>query len=429
MTETTKNKAKQYIYIVQDKNRTMCQIGKTNDLESRLGEYNSNSEGNLYSYLFVCQVANMVVVEYDIKEEYNIYSVEQKKEVFFFNEYLFEVYVNFIKDHKFYIKKIFIEPTSSSEQTIKSVRKTESLEERGMTYREVMQKARNDDDDEFYTQYEDVEKELSMYPKSIWKNKVVYCNCDDPTNVSNPQVSAFASYFLLKFDELKLKKLICTHYDPKTNWSNKGSNAYIFDRNGYTETDFSEESSSVYTGSFDDPISLKILNEDADIVCTNPPFSRAIDYWRTVIQSGKQFIIISNVTNPITTAFIPYFKDKKVWAGYNEVDWFKGTDGKLKRAAGHWYTNIPIKNRPKYKNLKIIPLEKIPESFKQYDDSKTLLVANNYIPSDYKEPFAVSTRPILNGILEKGYKIIQEKTYAPYIDGKCKFARALIQKT
>jgi hypothetical protein len=55
-------------------------------------------------------------------------------------------------------------------------------------------------------------------------------------------------------------------------------------------------------------------------------------------------------------------------------------------------------------------------------------VDNNYIPNDYKKPFAVSTRTILNGILEKGYKIIQEWTYAPYINGICKFARVLVQK-
>jgi hypothetical protein len=57
-----------------------------------------------------------------------------------------------------------------------------------------------------------------------------------------------------------------------------------------------------------------------------------------------------------------------------------------------------------------------------------LLVDNCYIPSDYKKPFAVSTRPILNGILEKGYKIVQETQYAPYIEKKCKFGRVLIQK-
>jgi hypothetical protein len=173
---------------------------------------------------------------------------------------------------------------------------------------------------------------------------------------------------------------------------------------------------------------LKILNEEADIVCTNPPFSKAIDYWNITINSGKKFIIISNITNAINTAFIPYFKDNRVWAGYNEVDWFLNHKKEITRAAGYWYTNFPIKDRPSYKNLKIVPLKKIPEKYRMYDDKKTLLTDNCYIPSDYKKPFAVSARPILNGLLEKGYKIIQDKRYTPYINKKEGFARVLVQK-
>ena len=55
-----------------------------------------------------------------------------------------------------------------------------TLKERGLTIKGVMQRAkRRTDNDEFYTRYEDIEKELSMYPKNIWKNKTVFCNCDD----------------------------------------------------------------------------------------------------------------------------------------------------------------------------------------------------------------------------------------------------------
>ena len=78
--------------------------------------------------------------------------------------------------------------------------------------------------------------------------------------------------------------------------------------------------------------------------------------------------------------------------------------------------------------LKIKPLKEIPEEHKKYDDSKTLVVNEGYIPSDYKKPFAVSARPILNGLLEKGYKIIKDKHYEPYENGKVCFARVLVQK-
>jgi predicted GNAT superfamily acetyltransferase len=147
-----------------------------------------------------------------------------------------------------------------------------------------------------------------------------------------------------------------------------------------------------------------------------------------MIGSGKKFIIISNITNAINTAFIPYFKNNQAWAGYNRVDYFLNPKRQLVDASGHWYTNISIKDRPKYKHLKIVPLKEIPEKHKKYDDSKTLLVDNCYIPNNMKKPFAVSARPILNGLLEKGYKIVQEKRYVPYMNGKESFARVLVQK-
>jgi hypothetical protein len=73
-------------------------------------------------------------------------------------------------------------------------------------------------------------------------------------------------------------------------------------------------------------------------------------------------------------------------------------------------------------------LKEIPGKFKKYDDSKKLVVDNCYIPNDYKNPFAVSARPILNGLLEKGYKIIQDTQYFPYVNGKKRFGRVLVQK-
>jgi hypothetical protein len=75
-----------------------------------------------------------------------------------------------------------------------------------------------------------------------------------------------------------------------------------------------------------------------------------------------------------------------------------------------------------------MPLKDIPEKYKRFDDSKTLLVDNCYIPSDYKKPFAISTRSVLNGVLEKGYKIVSDKKYVPYIGKKEKFARVLVKK-
>jgi predicted GIY-YIG superfamily endonuclease len=424
-----KDGEKQFIYIVQASlEPSKCKIGKTNDLERRLKEYNSmtgKSKENIYQYLFACEVKDMTRVENAIKEQFTTLREEKSREIYFYNTPLFDEYVNFIKSHKMYAREIIIR-TEEKKEVVKIVKRiTPSLEERGVSRKEILQKAQRIENDEFYTRYEDIEKELSMYNKRIWKNKVVFCNCDDAVDDNEKNTSAFSLFFIKNFNKLGLKKLICTHYSGTVDLFNQGVNGYIFTKDGFNEL---KEHPKGYTGSFDHPLSLKILNEEADIVCTNPPFSRAIDYWRITISSGKKFIIISNITNPITPAFIPYFKKNKVWAGYNRIDYFLNPKKQLVDAAGHWYTNIPIKDRTKSKNLKIIPLKHIPEKYKKYDDSGMLIVDNCYIPDDYEKSFAVSARPILNGLLEKGYKIIQGTQYFPYEDGKKCFGRVLVQK-
>ncbi len=420
----------EYIYIVQARlEPSKCKIGKTNDLERRLKEYNNmtgKSKENIYNYLFCCEVKDMTALENEIKKKFSTLREEKSKEIYFYNSPLFEDYIKFIKSNKLFIKEIYTKSKDEILKKVKIVKKTTpTLKERGLSRKDILQKAQKVNNDEFYTRIEDIEKELSMYDKRIWKNKTVFCNCDDAVDNDERNTSAFALYFLRNFIELKLKKLICTHYDGPVDLFNQGSKAYVFTKDGFSEKkDFPKN----YSGSFDDPLSLKILNEEADIVCTNPPFSRAKDYWRILIDSGKKFIIISNIANVLTPAYIPYFKNNQVWAGYNRVDRFLTPKRELTEAAGHWYTNFKIKKRPKYRTLKIMPLKDIPEKYKRYDDSKILLVNNNYIPSDYKKPFAVSSRSILNGILEKGYKIFGDKEYYPYINEKRCFGRILLQK-
>ena len=438
----TKDKTKQYIYLVQAfLEPSKCKIGKTNNLERRLKEYNNmtgKSQENIYKYLFTCEVKDMTKVEKDVKEKYYELREGKSREIYFYNPTLFENYVRFIKLHPLFVEEIFIKTDDNIKQEVKIIKKsTPSLKDRGLTTKDLMQKAKNINNDEFYTRYEDVEKELLMYDKSIWKDKVVFCNCDDAVDekdgkTNEKRTSAFALFFINNFKNIGLKKLICTHYSGQIDLFNAGSKGLVYIITYEKEKDgtikIEKQSPKGYTGSFDDPLSLKILKEEADIVCTNPPFSRAIEYWGITIKSGKKFIIISNISNVINTAYIPYFKDNKVWAGYNRVDWYLNQKKQLVDASGHWYTNIPINDRPKHKHLKIVPIKEIPGKNKKYDDSETLLVDNCYIPNNYIKPFAVSARPILNGLLEKGYKIIQGKRYTPYINGEEKFARVLVEK-
>lgn len=420
-----------FLYIVQSSlEPAKCKIGITDNLERRLREYNATtgqSKDNIYTYLFTCKVRNMRQIENDIKNNFPHLREQSSREIYFYNAALFEMYVSFIKAHSGFIEEIFIKP-EEKKTVIKIVKKTTpTLQERGMSKRDVMQRAKKVKNDEFYTRYEDVEKEIEMYPLDTWRDKCVFCNCDDAVGETRTEKdsSAFALYFIKNFIRLGLKKLICTHYSGQTDLFMAGAKGYVFTKDGVKEM---VKAPKGYTGCFEDPLSLKILNEEADIVCTNPPFSRAVDYWRTIINSGKKFLIISNITNCKNDKYIPYFQNEIVWSGYNSVDWYLNPKREPVRAAGHWFTNIPIYDRPKHKNLKFVPLEEIPDRFKKYDDAGTLIVDNNFIPIDYNKSFAVSPRLILNGILEKGYKIAQSKQYRPYIDGREVFARILIQK-
>lgn len=430
---TTSQKDGQFIYIAQPSipsanrnNQTAyCKVGYTKNLRNRLKDYQSQSGQStdvVWNYLYAVEVSDMKVVETDFKKKFHTQRQKSNEEIFFFNQDLYNQYVDFIRNHKLTHKEISITKKVLSKEVIRK-KKAVSLKESGDTRVKIINRAKKVDNDEFYTLLEDVEKELNCYDVNIWKDKIVFCNCDDAVGKTIHNESAFARFFINNFNRLKIKKLICTHYSGGVDLFSQGVSGYVFTKDGYTELkDFPKN----YNGSFDHPLSISLLNE-SDIVCTNPPFSRAIDFWKMIVNSKKQFVIISNITNPITTAFIPYFQKKKVWAGYNRIDNFMNDKRQLVTASGHWYTNINIKNRPKHKNLKIAKMSEIPKDCKNIDDSGTLLI-DKWIPSDYKKPFAVSCRPILNGILEKGYKICYDKQYIPKVNGKKCFARVLIQK-
>ena len=370
---------KQYLYIVQSQLEvSKCKIGITNDLNRRLKEYNAItgiSSDNTYSILFAAEVSNMRALEQDIKNNFAHLREQTNREIYFYNPSLFDMYVDFIYASEHFLKKIVLKE-SKKPKIAKPKTPKPSMKDRGVTRKTLLDKAMRVKDDEFYTRMEDVEKELSMYPTKIWKDKVVFCNCDDAIGSKRDYTdsSAFALYFIKHFFRLKLKKLICTHYSGKVDLFNAGTKGYIFTKDGANEM---FDTPKGYNGGFEETESLRILNEEADIVCTNPPFSRAIEYWQILIRSQKKFIIISNITNCVTTAFIPYFMDKKAWAGYTRVDWYLNPKRVAVEAAGHFFTNFPIKDRPNIKRLKFMPLDEIPDVYKRFDDDNILSVDKN----------------------------------------------------
>jgi len=170
--------------------------------------------------------------------------------------------------------------------------------------------------DEFYTQIADIERELRHY-RHHFKDKVVYCNCDDP------YVSAFFEYFRKNFEFFGLKKLITTCY--------KSQRLDLFSQNDSTEAIKLEYTggapNSLPTpddigitalkgdGDFRSPECIDILRQ-ADIVVTNPPFSLFSDYVAQLAGFDKKFIIIGH-QNAITYKDVfPLIKDNRMWLGF-----------------------------------------------------------------------------------------------------------------
>ena len=189
----------EYIYIAQSSTEVLwCKIGITDNLDRRLSDYNrqrtGKSKDNIYSYLFTCEVENMRQVENDITAKFKLFRQDSKTEIYLCSKEALEEYVKFIKVHPLFIKEIFLKQDESKAEKITKIvtKTTPSLEERGLSKKDIMQKAQKTKNDEFYTRYEDIEKEIAMYDNSIWKDKCVFCNCDDAVGNTENRSSAFA---------------------------------------------------------------------------------------------------------------------------------------------------------------------------------------------------------------------------------------------
>jgi len=190
--------------------------------------------------------------------------------------------------------------------------------------------------DEFYTQLGDIERELEHYWQHF-EGKVVLCNCDDPYE------SNFFKYFALRFNQLKLKKLICTCYNGSPIQGNELSlqfegdeepkkKAYkvviteVKDLNGDGAVDLSDVRillqndknviSELRTGDFRDQECIELLKQ-ADIVVTNPPFSLFRDYVAQLIEHKKKFLIMGRTSALHYAEIFPLIKDNTIWSGWN----------------------------------------------------------------------------------------------------------------
>jgi len=204
-------------------------------------------------------------------------------------------------------------------------------------------KAKND---EFYTQFSDIQKEVESYLEydpNTFKGKVVYSNCDDPFE------SNFFRYFVLNFDRLGLKRIISTSYKPspvansqlglfgddKTLPKLKGrpkitANKFIINEVGdidgdgsFTLEDIAKQlkanKNNEWTplegeGDFRSDECVELLKQ-SDIVVTNPPFSLFREYVRQLFDHNKKFVIIGNMNAITYKEIFPMIKANKLWLG------------------------------------------------------------------------------------------------------------------
>ena len=206
-----------------------------------------------------------------------------------------------------------------------------------------LHKARKARNDEFYTQYEDIEKEIQNYNL---EGKKIYCNCDDY------RYSNFVKYFKDNFNELKIAYLTASNYD-------NGECAYKYEYDGVEE----KITALKGNGDFRSEECIELLKE-ADVIITNPPFSQFREYIAQLMEYNKKFLIIGNM-NAINY-ICPLVKENKLWLGMNYCKEFIQPNGEIKNFGNIcWFTNISNKKR----NTPLVLYKKYSEEeYPKYDN-------------------------------------------------------------
>ena len=300
--------------------------------------------------------------------------------------------------------------------------------------------ARMAKNDEFYTQYGDIQKEIEAYLEynpDVFLGKVVYCNCDDPFE------SNFFRYFVLNFNKLRLKQLITTSYKPSPIANTQlplfgddktlpklkvrpkiNANKFIInevrDIDGDGEFNLKDVALQLKTnkhnewtplegdGDFRSDECINLLKQ-SDIVITNPPFSLFREYVKQIIDYNKNFVIIGSMSAITYKEIFPLIKNNKLWLGNgfhagnayfftpNTRNFASGVydpkTGLVKFRNVCWFTNIDhgrrhrplplmtMKENLKYSKHKEIKGKKKYDKYANYDAIEVPFT--DAIPSDY----------------------------------------------
>lgn len=297
-----------------------------------------------------------------------------------------------------------------------------------------LSQAKRAKNDEFYTQYNDIEKEMQAYLEfnpNVFRDKVIMLPCDDP------EWSNFTKYFAQNFERFGIKKLISTSYAPiskgldmqpslleendlrfdKEKHDTKGKVFTISkDINGDSKIDINDLVWNYLEGDGDfrsDEITE--MAKDVDLLITNPPFSLFREFLDWVVGLDKQFSMIGNKNAVTHKELFPLIKSNQVWSGRTEWSggmWFEtineqsvdkvinGVD--MKNVSSIWFTNIEHGRR--HEPLQLMSMEDnlrynrnviknksdINTIYKKYDNYDAIEVGyTNAIPRDYKGAMGV----------------------------------------
>lgn len=296
--------------------------------------------------------------------------------------------------------------------------------------------------DEFYTQFSDIQKEIEAYLEydpDTFNGQVVYCNCDDPYE------SNFFRYFVLNFKKLGLRQLITTSYKPspvantqlelfgndKTLMQSKGrpkitANKFIInevhDIDGDGEFNLKDVAEQLKTnlhneweplegdGDFRSNECINLLKK-SDIVVTNPPFSLFREYVQQLFDYKKKFLIIGNINCISYKEVFPKIQKNEAWLGHGIGRWISGfivpkfydlhgTEARIDENGNRivstnsclWLTNLDHGRR--HHPLSLMSMEdnkrfnkqiqKKEGSYQKYDNYNAIEVPyTNAIPNDY----------------------------------------------
>lgn len=297
-----------------------------------------------------------------------------------------------------------------------------------------LRKAAKVKNDEFYTQYEDIENEIMKYRKQF-KDKIVYLPCDDPAE----KKSEFWSFFVNNFDAFGLKKLIATHFDENGRaykiWidSDLNNDGWIDDADALQE-DLEGD------GDFRSEECVEILKE-CDIVCTNPPFSLFRELIDLIMTHNKEFLIIGNKNAYAYKEIFTLIKNNKIWTGYNAVHNFIQPDGNIKKFGNiGWFTNLQSKKRNEeliltktyneidfpyldnYNAININQVVNIPKDFDGYM-AVPITFIDKYNPNQF-EIFGITN----TGEKNPGIRLPNTAHGRPLLNGKELYIRLLIKR-